>query len=315
MATTIDLGLLRFVFCGVFNASTTYELNNIVNYGGNVYAYISPIKSSALPTDTNYWQKILSGYNYRGAFDSTAAYLAGDVVVYGGSSYLSSTGSTGKVPTDATAWNVLNIGLRPMGDWATTTQYLPNDIVLRGNNSYIALSAHISSDFPTDLAAGKWKKFNGGFRWAGDWTAGTNYLTGDFIRYSGSTYLAVVDFTGGSTFSADLAAGKMQLIASGTANSNTLTTSNLTASKTVDINTHYLVNTGRISVVATLPATPADGSMIRFTDVADLTMNPLVIKATDGSKIAGDKFPFNLDVKNASVLFIFNSTSNNWIVK
>ena len=157
MATTIDLGLLRFVLCGAFNVSTTYELNNIVNYGGNVYAYISPIKNAgALPTDTNYWLKILSGFNYRGAFDPAATYLAGDVVVYGGSSYYSLAGSTGKLPTDATAWGVINIGLRPMGDWAATTQYLPNDIVLRGNSSYIALSAHIASDFPTDLAAGNW---------------------------------------------------------------------------------------------------------------------------------------------------------------
>lgn len=316
MTTTLDLGLLRFVFCGNYDASIIYETNNIVRYGGNVYAYVSPIKNSGIaPTDTTYWQKILDGYNYRGAFSMATNYLSGDVVTYGGSTYLATDTSTNKEPTDVSAWVILNVGIRPMGDWAVSTQYLPNDIVIRGNNSYIALAAHISANFPTDLAANKWKKFNGGVRWAGDWVTGSNYITGDILRYSGSSYIAGVDFIAGSTFSSDLAAGKVSLLASGTANPNALTESLLTTSKTVDVTTHYLVSTGRSSVVAKLPANPADGSMIRFTDAGDCGSNPLAILTTDGSKIAGDKFPFNLDVRAASVLFTFNFTTKNWTVK
>jgi len=219
MTTTLDLGLLRFVFCGSYDASTIYETNNIVRYGGNVYAYVSPIKNSGVvPTDTTYWQEILEGYNYRGVYAASISYLTGDVVTYGGSSYLATAANINKVPTDTSTWVILNVGIRPMGDWAVSTQYLPNDIVIRGNNSYIALAAHISANFTTELVANKWKKFNGGVRWAGDWVTSTNYIAGDILRYSGSSYIANADFTAGSTFSSDLAAGKVSLLASGTAN-------------------------------------------------------------------------------------------------
>jgi hypothetical protein len=315
--TTLDLGLLRFVFSGDFNASTTYELNTLVRYGGNVYVYISPIKTAgALPTDPNYWQKILDGFKFRGAFDATQNYHIGEVVTYGGNSYLAIADSVNKLPTDVTGWSLLNTGLRPMGDWTVSTQYLPNDIVTRGGSTYIALAAHISSTtFASDLSASKWKRFDGGIRWAGDWTSNTAYLTNDIVRYSGSSYLAIVDFTASSSFTADLAANKLQLLASGSVNTSAMTTTVLTVSKTVDVNTHYLVNTAKNSLVVKLPASPADGSNIKFTDINDCTQNPLVILTTDNAKIAGDKLPFSFDVKNASVLFIFNATSTNWTVK
>ena len=39
MATIIDLGKLRFHFAGEWSSGTTYEINDIVKYGGNVYVY------------------------------------------------------------------------------------------------------------------------------------------------------------------------------------------------------------------------------------------------------------------------------------
>jgi hypothetical protein len=315
--TTLDLGLLRFVFSGDFNASTTYELNNIVRYGGNVYVYISPIKTAgALPTDGTYWQKILDGFKFRGIFDATLSYHIGEVVTYGGNSYLAIADSANKLPTDVSYWSVLNTGLRPMGDWTLSTQYLANDIVTRGGNSYIALSAHISSvTFASDLTANKWKRFDGGVRWAGDWTSNSSYLTNDIVRYSGSSYLAVLDFTASSSFSADLAANKLQLLAKGAVDVSAMTTTALTTSRFADVNTHYLVDTGKTQLQVKLPANPADGSNIKFTDVDDCTQNPLVILTTDNAKIAGDRFAFNFDVKSASVLFTYNQAAKNWTIK
>ena len=38
MSQIIDLGKLRFHFAGEYDAAQNYEVNDVVKYGGNVYA-------------------------------------------------------------------------------------------------------------------------------------------------------------------------------------------------------------------------------------------------------------------------------------
>lgn len=62
MTQLIDLGKLRFHFAGDWASGTTYESNDIVKYGGNVYVYTYALKSAGtLPTDSSRWELMIEG--------------------------------------------------------------------------------------------------------------------------------------------------------------------------------------------------------------------------------------------------------------
>jgi hypothetical protein len=68
MAEIIDLGRLRFVFQGAYNAGTTYEKNDVVSYNGSSYVYKnSTAGAGATPTNTTYWSKLAEGVYVTGS--------------------------------------------------------------------------------------------------------------------------------------------------------------------------------------------------------------------------------------------------------
>ena len=72
MATILDLGKLRFHFAGVYDATTEYEMNDIVKYGGNVYVYSNVTRTTGnIPTDTAYWTLMVEGFKFRQVYDWT----------------------------------------------------------------------------------------------------------------------------------------------------------------------------------------------------------------------------------------------------
>ena len=88
MATILDLGKLRFHFAGDWSVSTTYEVNDIVKYGGNVYVYSNVARTASnLPTDPAYWALMVEGFKFRETWDTAVQYRIGDGVAHGGVVY------------------------------------------------------------------------------------------------------------------------------------------------------------------------------------------------------------------------------------
>ena len=82
MAT--DLGRVRIVPKGAYNANTTYEMLDLVTYNGSSYIALKSTKGN-LPTNTTYWQ--LHGQGYPGNASGVAATdVQGLVVTAGGTS-------------------------------------------------------------------------------------------------------------------------------------------------------------------------------------------------------------------------------------
>jgi hypothetical protein len=197
---TIDLGKLRFNFKGVWSAAALYEYNDCVAYGGNVYVYSNGVAQAVvggLPTDASNWQLMLQGVNFRGTWTAAAAYRIGDLVEYGGVSYLSKDDNTNQAPSSASAhWAVLAEGFRWMGVWTSVTNYDRNDIVQYGGVSYIA-GADIAASAATPSAGGAWQVFANGVNPTGAWSGGTNYRKNDLAQYGGTTYMATADIAAG----------------------------------------------------------------------------------------------------------------------
>jgi cytoskeletal protein CcmA (bactofilin family) len=163
----IDLGRLRFFHQGVYSGATTYEVNDVVSYGGKSYVYINTTNAAGnLPTNATYWSLMADGQDFRGTWATSTAYKVDDIVVRGGVSYIcleEHTSGTFSVNLAANKWQAFVSGTNWRGDWAETTAYLLNDIVFINGNAYIATTDHTStSTFATDLAEPYWALFSQG---------------------------------------------------------------------------------------------------------------------------------------------------------
>ena len=123
MSQIIDLGKLRLSFQGVWSSSTTYEYNDVVKYGGNLYVYINAVNSAAnVTTNTLYWALLLEGVNVRGVYASGTTYAIGEGVVYLEKLYISTANSnTGNTPAQTSAFWALYAG-NVLPNQSTTNQ-------------------------------------------------------------------------------------------------------------------------------------------------------------------------------------------------
>lgn len=98
----------------VWNASVGYVLFNFVTYNGEVYMALGDVPVGTLPTDDTYWLYLSvtgeagadgADVNLRYAWDSTATYVANDLVTYGNKLYVAIDESINITPgTDASKW-------------------------------------------------------------------------------------------------------------------------------------------------------------------------------------------------------------------
>ena len=186
MATIIDLGKLRFHFAGDWDASTEYEVNDIVKYGGNVYVYSNVVRTSGnLPTDPYYWVLMVEGFKFREEWDSSTSYRVGDGVAYGGVVYIAIADSQNQVPPNATYWSQFADGIQWEGAYSPTKAYQANDLVQYGAQVYIA-KQDTTGNAPTD--ATYWESFVTGISAEGVFNSGTEYVPGDLVAYGANIY-------------------------------------------------------------------------------------------------------------------------------
>jgi len=194
MAQLIDLGKLRFHFAGEWASGTTYERNDIVKYGGNVYVYTHTLKTSGnLPTDTAHWALMVEGFKFEGVFDSGTAYQVGDAVSHGGKVYVSILGSTGQTPPNSTYWSQFVDGIQYEGDYNNTTAYQKNDMVTYGSSVYMA-TQDTTGNLPT--VTSHWDQFVEGVSPEGIYNNSTAYVPGDLVAYGPNIYRAITETTG-----------------------------------------------------------------------------------------------------------------------
>ncbi len=96
-----------------YDASTTYQDGDVVNYGGYTYVYVNATPAAGqTPTDNSYWDVVTTGYNHTGDYSHGTAYKTGDVVKYGGNSYVANANHSNQYPantngsTNTSYWNL-----------------------------------------------------------------------------------------------------------------------------------------------------------------------------------------------------------------
>lgn len=213
---------------GTWLTATAYAVNDIVLQGTKTYVCLTAHTSGTFATDlaAAKWMVIVDNtstvtFAAKGAWLTATAYVLGDVVTQGGSTYICSVAHTsGVFATDLAAlrWtllisNVVAVTFAAKGAWLTATAYGLGDIVVQANSVYLCATAHTSGTFATDLAAAKWVLIatNPVFVARSTWLTATAYNFGDVVVNASAYYLCAVSHTSG-TFATDLADAKWVLV-------------------------------------------------------------------------------------------------------
>ena len=136
-------------------------------------------------------------------WDSATTYLTGQVAKYGGSLFQALSDNNNINPTVTATWIKIIGGFSNKGPWTTATAYGVDEVVSYGGNTYISLAPHASTAFDTNLAAGKWEKFNSGIKWRGGWVTATDYLPDDVVHDGTNAWISNAAFTSSASIVTD----------------------------------------------------------------------------------------------------------------
>ena len=183
---------------GIFNRgdwadATFYRLNDIVKYGNDQYRVTVAHTSSGTFASANFISYV-NGLKFEDSWDAAVEYQSGDIVTFGGYSYVALDTSTGAAPNNLGAsWEILTTGFKVVGTWSNSTAYKPGDVVLLGGNSYVAKTTNTNST-PASGSA-DWDFVVGGFTWRGVWSSTETYQPGDAISRASNSYICVAEST------------------------------------------------------------------------------------------------------------------------
>ena len=220
---------------GDWTISTFYKVNDLVKYGARVYicnqAHTSnpatttapgtdPESSTGLEADQSKWDIFSTGVEWKGNWTTGTRYKVGDLVKYGGTTYVCNTAHTSAasaasgLENNQSSWDFFNQGIEYKGQWASAQRYKINDVVKNGAGTWICVTIHTSSgNFVTDVA--NWNQFVEGFEFEGFWSAGTTYQPGDLVKYGGNSYIAKTAHISATSFEPSTNSTDWDLFATG----------------------------------------------------------------------------------------------------
>jgi len=167
--TKYSVYLQSINFEDTWNPNKEYQPGDIIAFGGYTYVSVS-INTNKQPNIYNVdqtvggvvypadWNIITTGFDMKGVYSDTTVYIPGDVVQFGGDTYVKiATSAAGIYPTDATKWKKVSSGLNWRGPWSSTATYQVNDVVSKASASWVNLTAHNINIDPVADGGANWQ--------------------------------------------------------------------------------------------------------------------------------------------------------------
>jgi hypothetical protein len=138
---------------------------------------------------------MVSGTEYRGAWDTAEEYEIGQIVSYGGKVYIAIQSiNLAQNPVTGTAyWSVFVDGIQYEGVFSGSTNYQKGDVVKYGGAVYIAKNNTITN-VPSNTTY--WDILIYGVEYRGAYNSSTVYKPNDIITFGGTAYIALLSSTG-----------------------------------------------------------------------------------------------------------------------
>jgi hypothetical protein len=186
-------------YLGEWASAYRYKINDVVKDSGGLWictTYHTSTVALDLKTDESNWAQFIPGLEFEDSWGPYSDYQPGDIVTYGGYTYVSKTNNTEKKPSEQTAdWDVFATGfnLRGVyGDDSAGQDYLTGDVVTVGGFTYLAIATSNGVRPPN---TSYWEKLNEGVEWNSGWTTATYYDLGDVVSQGVNSYIAVQSHT------------------------------------------------------------------------------------------------------------------------
>jgi len=133
---------ISFIWYGPFVYQNNYAINDVVYYDGSCYICTGNVTSSNYPNlATNSWQIMVDGVAFHGTYSTGTTYNINDIVMSGGSSYISlASSNVGQSLANGSYWQLLAGGVNfTNSTHSTLNAYLKGDVVTSsGGNDGIA---------------------------------------------------------------------------------------------------------------------------------------------------------------------------------
>ena len=129
-------------YLGAWTATTRYKINDIVKNGANTYiCVLNHTSSSSIDVTGTYFQTFAEGLQFESSWSGATAYQIGDLVTYGGYTYVAIQNGTNQNPSTAnTYWTPVTTGWSYQGDWANTTSYKISQVVRLNGYTYLSIT-------------------------------------------------------------------------------------------------------------------------------------------------------------------------------
>ena len=161
--SVVDVFIQAQEFRDNYNDSTVYRKGDIVSYGGYTYIYVNDEEAAGqTPTDNAYWDVVTTGFKVSGEYIHGTGYKTGDVVKYGGNTYVARANNTSEYPSNTNGtvntanWELIVAGFDYQGAYNASTTYNIGDVVRLTSSTYIAIEDRIINVSP-DSDASKWQ--------------------------------------------------------------------------------------------------------------------------------------------------------------
>ena len=206
------LGRIKFVWKNTWTTGSTYYVDDVIRFGGKTFICVVGHTAAAdFYTDANNvparWNRFADGQSWLGDWSQTTEYKIGDIVKYGGQTYICNLAHESGLllETDQLKWDLFAEGFDWQGDWNTSFTYKVNDIIKYGGNVYLCNTAHTSAETYTlglEDNLSDWDLFTEGLDWKTDWDIEVRYKVNDVVKYGGQVYVCNTPHT--SSASAEL---------------------------------------------------------------------------------------------------------------
>ena len=217
-------------YLGEWASAYRYKINDVVKDSGGLWICTTYHTSSVavdLRSDEANWAQFIPGLEFEDSWGPYSPYQPGDIVTYGGYTYVAKTNNSEKKPSEApNDWDVFATGFNLRGDYgddSASQDYLTGDVVRVGGYTYLAITNSNGVRPPNTTY---WEKLNEGANWRNTWTDATYYDLGDTVQQGVNSYIAVQSHTSSNSVNdpATDTAGAFWNFFSGGAESGNLTT-------------------------------------------------------------------------------------------
>ena len=180
-----------FNWTGAWTANTQYNLNDVVRYGADAYIVTTQHRSgnvNSFAANTGNFQLFAGGLQFLDNYANTVNYSVGDVITYGGYSYVAALNNINQYPNiNTAAWDIMTTGYISVGVYSSIRKYEPGEVVNYGAFTYVN-KVESTGIIPSNESY--WSLVSKGTQYLGTYVANTNYIKGDVVRFGGNTYIA-----------------------------------------------------------------------------------------------------------------------------